>query len=131
MIRGCSTVFVVDDDLSVRRAVARFLRAEGFRVETFESGPDFLDTIAPDCQGCVVLDVRMPGLSGFDVLERLVARGSALAVILVTGDGDILTAERAMKAGCVNVLAKPFEDIALVDAVEEALRRQDGTQPCS
>jgi two-component system response regulator FixJ len=117
---------VVDDDLSVRRAVARLLRAEGFRVETFESGPEFLDAIDAECHGCVVLDVRMPGLSGFDVLERLAARGTPLAVILVTGDGDIRTAERARKAGCVHLLAKPFEDLALLDAVRQALRRQDG-----
>jgi two-component system, LuxR family, response regulator FixJ len=120
------TVFVVDDDLSVRRALARLLRAEGFQVRTFESGPEFLDAIDGECRGCAVLDVRMPTLSGFEVLDRLAARGVPMAVILVTGDGDVGTAERARKAGCVSLLAKPFEDVALIDAVREALRRCAG-----
>ena len=122
----CPTVFVVDDDFSVRRALSRLLRAEGFHVQTFESGPEFLDVVRPDARGCVVLDVRMSGLSGFEILDCLAARGAPLPVILVTGDGDLRTAERARKAGCVTLLEKPFEDVALLDAIRKALRRQNG-----
>jgi two-component system response regulator FixJ len=115
-------VFVVDDDWSVRRAMDRLLRAEGFRVETFGSGSEFLGALG--CRrGCAVLDVKMPKMSGFDVLECLAARGSTLPVILVTGHGDVPMAARAMKVGCVSFLAKPFEDDVLLAAVREALRR--------
>ena len=125
MMHDCQTVFIVDDDLSVRRAVARLLRAEGYSVEVFGSGHEFLQAVAQPRRGCVVLDVRMPGMSGFDVLDCLAARGRKLPVILVTGDGDVPTAVRAMKAGCLCILAKPFEDEMLLDAINEALRQTD------
>lgn len=118
-------VFVVDDDPSVRRAMDRLLRAEGFRVETFASGSEFLRTVGEGRTGCAVLDVKMPHVSGFEVLERLAARGSTLPVILVTGHADIPMAMHAMKVGCVSFLAKPFEDVALLDAVRQAFRRQE------
>jgi two-component system response regulator FixJ len=119
-------VFVVDDDLSVRRAVARLLQSAGFRVDTFHSGRQFIDALMTDRRrGCVVLDVRMPGMSGFDVLDCLAALGISLPVVLVSGDGDIPTAVRAMNAGCSTFLAKPFEDEMLIDAVHQALRELD------
>jgi two-component system response regulator FixJ len=121
----CPIVFVIDDDASVRRAVCRLLRAEGFCVETFASGLDFLRALDCSRKGCVLLDVRMPGLSGFEVLESLNARGRTLPVILITGHGDVPMAVRAMKVGCVSFLAKPFEDEALLGAVRDALRDQD------
>lgn len=115
-------VFVVDDDPSVRRAMRRLLRAEGFPVETFCSGPEFL--LAVGCrEGCAVLDVRMPACSGFDILDSLAARGSRLPVILITGHGDITMAMRARRAGCVSFLSKPVEAEALVHAIREALGR--------
>ena len=114
-------VYVVDDDESVRRAIERLLRAEGYRVETFSSGNEFLRRPAHDEIACVVLDVRMPGLSGFEVLECLSARGAVLPVILITGHGELPMATRAMKIGCVAFLAKPFEDVALLTAVQDAL----------
>lgn len=120
------TVYLVDDDVSVRRALTRLLRAAGFCVETFQSGPEFLQAIDERSPGCVLLDVRMPGMSGFDVADQLAARDNPIAVILITGDGDVGTAERARKAGCVNVLAKPFEDVALLQAVKAALERHGG-----
>jgi two-component system, LuxR family, response regulator FixJ len=121
----CPIVFVIDDDASVRRAVCRLLRSEGFRVETFASGSDFLRALDCTRRGCVVLDVRMPGLSGFEVLECLNAHGRTLPVILITGHGDVPMAMRARKVGCVSFLAKPFEDEALLGAVRDALRDQD------
>jgi two-component system response regulator FixJ len=125
MTSGSPIVFVVDDDLSVRRAVARLLRSAGYPVKTYESGREFLAAAGTHPRrGCVVLDVRMPGLSGLDVMECLAARGLGLPVILITGDGDIPTAARAMKAGCSSLLPKPFEDRMLLDAVRQALRQQ-------
>lgn len=119
-------VFVVDDDLSVRRAVVRLLRSAGYRVKPYESGREFLAAAeAQPRRGCVVLDVRIPGLSGFDVVQCFAARGMALPVILITGDGDVPTAVRAMDVGCSSFLAKPFEDDMLLDAVRLALQRQD------
>lgn len=120
----CPVVVVIDDDPSVRRAMDRLLRAQGFRVETFASGSEFL--LAPVGRwDCAVLDVKMPSVSGFEVMECLAARGSTLPVILVSGHGDGTMAMRAMQVGCASFLAKPFEDEALLDAVREALRRQD------
>jgi two-component system, LuxR family, response regulator FixJ len=124
MTNESPSVFVVDDDPSVRRAVDRLLRAEGYRVETFASGSEFLQALGRGLTGCLVLDVRMPGLSGFEVLECLAARSCTLPVVLITGHGDIPMAVRAMNAGCVSFLAKPFEDEMLLDAVREALGRQ-------
>jgi two-component system response regulator FixJ len=124
MTTALPTVLVIDDDPSVRRALDRLLRAEGFEVETFSSGAVFLAALdRGERSGCAVLDVRMPGLSGFEVLERLAARGSTLPVILITGHGDATMATRAMDAGCAAFLAKPFEDDALLDAIRDALRR--------
>lgn len=118
-------VFVIDDDPSVRRALGRLLRAEGFQVETFASGPEFLRARAFACSGCVVLDVRMPGLSGFEVMEALAARRPPLPVILITGHGDVPMATRALNSGCTCFLAKPFEDEELLHAVRRALRQCD------
>ncbi len=122
-------VFVVDDDASVRRAMRRLLRAEGFEVETFDSGSEFLDSSPDRRRGCAVLDVKMPGMSGFAVLESLAARGSTLPVILVTGHGDVAMGARAMTAGCVSFLLKPFEDEALLGAVRTALARLSADGP--
>jgi len=119
-------VFLVDDDLSVRRAVARLLRSAGLCVETYPSGRQFIDALmAQPRRGCLVLDVRMPGMSGFDVLDCLAALGRTLPVVLVSGDGDIPTAVRAMNAGCSSFLAKPFEEDKLLDAVRQALQDDD------
>lgn len=115
------TIFVIDDDPSVRRAIDRLLRAEGYTVETYASGEEFLDSLDERRAGCIVLDVRMPGLSGFEILECLAARHSRLPVILITGHGDTMMGWRAMAVGCAAFLAKPFECDALVGAVRDAL----------
>jgi two-component system response regulator FixJ len=109
----------------VRRATERLLRAEGFEVETFASGSDFLRKRDHDRRGCVVLDVRMPGLSGFEVLQYLAESRRPLPVILVTGHGDVPMANRARDIGCAGFLAKPYEDDALLGAVRDALRASE------
>ncbi len=117
-------VCVVDDDVSVRRAVQRLLRAAGYRVRVFASPIEFLahDT-APD-PDCAVVDIRMPGLGGFEMYERLRASGRSLPVVFITGHGDDTLAATAMQAGAVAFLAKPFGDTALLEAVARAVARK-------
>jgi len=117
------TVFVVDDDLSVRRGLERLLRSAGYRVETFASALEFLERDGLDDPGCLVLDIRMPGLSGFDLQQMLTARGHDVPIIFVTGHGDIPMAVRAIKAGAADFLTKPFDDKAILDAIRQALAR--------
>lgn len=115
------TVYVVDDDPSVRRSLARLLRSFGFRAETFASGREFLDRDPTDSPACLLVDVRMPELSGFDLAARLKANGRVLPIIFITGHGDIPMAVRAIKSGAADFLAKPFDERTLVNAVEQAL----------
>jgi FixJ family two-component response regulator len=114
-------VFVVDDDPSVRGAIKRLVGAVGFNVRTFASGQEFLEAELPDVPGCVVTDVRMPGLSGLDLQREMQARHISLPVIFITGHGDIPMSVRAMKAGAVEFLAKPFRDQDLLDAISQAI----------
>ncbi len=115
------TVFVVDDDTSVRRSLARLLKSFGFCVETFASAREFLDRTPIEGPACVLVDVRMPELSGFDLFDRFKAAGQAVPVIFITGHGDIPMAVRAIKAGAADFLAKPFDERTLVNAVEQAI----------
>ena len=117
-------VFVVDDDSSVRGALRRLLTSVGHTCETFGSADEFLARLDPDLTGCILLDVRMPGLSGLDLQQALNARGNDLPVIFLTGYADVPLTVRAMKAGAVEVLTKPFEDQALLDAVGHALEQE-------
>jgi len=116
-------VFVVDDDLSVREALNSLIRSVGLRVETFASAQDFLQQQRPDAAACLVLDVRMPGLSGLDLQRELAHSGERIPIIFITGHGDIPMSVRAMKAGAVEFLPKPFRDEDLLDAIREALER--------
>jgi FixJ family two-component response regulator len=116
-----ATVFVVDDDMSVRRGLERLLRAVGYHAETFASASEFLERAEVQEFDCLVLDVRMPGLNGFGLHEALVAAGHDVPIIFITGHGDIPMAVRAMKAGATDFLAKPFDEQALLDAVQHAL----------
>jgi FixJ family two-component response regulator len=118
-------VCVVDDDVSVRRGLERLLRSAGYRVLTFGSAREFLDRRDTASPSCLVLDIRMPGQSGLDLQETLVATGEEVPVVFITGNGDIPMAVRAMKAGAVDFLAKPFDDKELLDAVREAVTRGD------
>jgi two-component system, LuxR family, response regulator FixJ len=124
MIGEPATVFLVDDDESVRRSVDRLLRTAGFRVRCFAGVAEFLAEVEPCCRGCVVLDVRMPGQSGFDLYDRLTTEGHNLGIIFITGHADFQTAVRSLNADASHFqfLAKPFEADALIAAVSEALR---------
>ena len=118
-----ATVFVVDDDPSVRRGLERLLRTAGHRVESFASAREFLERPDHDGPRCLVLDVRMPGQSGLDLHDRLVASGRDIPVIFITGHADVPMAVRAMKAGAVDFLSKPFDDSELLGATRQALDR--------
>jgi FixJ family two-component response regulator len=114
-------VAVIDDDLSVRRSLDRLLQSAGYRVETFVDDRDFLERSKRMHPDCLILDVTMPGRSGLDLHEELKASGRRLPVIFITGLGDVRMVARAMKAGAVELLSKPFEDTALLHAVERAV----------
>lgn len=114
-------VCVVDDDASLREAVARLIRSVGLEVETFASAQEFLRRTPPDRPSCLVLDVRMPGLSGLDLQDELVAADLTMPIIFMTGHGSIPMSVRAMKAGAVDFLTKPIDDQALLDAIHRAL----------
>jgi FixJ family two-component response regulator len=118
-----STVFVIDDDPSVRRATERLLKSAGLRGTTFASASEFLKSSRPDCPACLVLDVRLPGLSGLDLQRDLAECHVHIPIIFVTGHGDIPMSVQAMKSGAVEFLTKPFRDQALLDAVVEAIER--------
>jgi FixJ family two-component response regulator len=116
-------VFVVDDDVSVREALRNLLRSVGLQVKTFETAREFLAGGRPDAPSCLVLDVRLPGLSGLDLQRELAKAEIDIPIIFITGHGDIPMSVRAMKAGAVEFLTKPFRDQDLLDAVQEAVAR--------
>jgi FixJ family two-component response regulator len=114
-------VFVVDDDASVRTALSSLIRSVGLRVEAFSSASEFLAAKATDAQSCLILDVRLPGLSGLDFQRELAKANNVIPIIFITGHGDIPMTVKAMKAGAVEFLTKPFRDQDLLDAVQIAL----------
>ncbi len=116
-------VFVVDDDASVRSSLKFLLSTVGLHVESFDSADSFLRKSLPDAPSCLVLDVRLPGLSGLDFQRELAARKISIPIVFLTGHGDIPMSVRAMKAGAVEFLTKPFRDQDLLDAVRIALER--------
>jgi FixJ family two-component response regulator len=117
------TVFVVDDDVGVREALSSLIRSVDLEVETFGSAAEFLRTKLPDAPSCLVLDVRLPGVSGLDFQGELAKSGIHIPVIFVTGHGDIPMTVKAMKAGAVEFLTKPFRDQDMLDAIQVALER--------
>jgi two-component system response regulator FixJ len=121
------TIHVVDDEDAIRRSVGFMLRTAGFAVETYASGTAFLAQVATATAGCVLLDIRMPGLDGLEVQQALSERGSLLPVIMLTGHGDVTLAVRAIKAGAVDFLEKPFDKAVLISAIEEAFKRSEAT----
>ena len=123
MIAAEPSVFVVDDDAALRKAVARLLKSAGFRVETLATAEDFLRRPVPPPPSCIVLDLCMPGLDGLELQRTLAERHSLLPIIFISGHGDIPTSVRAMKAGALDFLPKPFEDENLLAAVRRALGR--------
>lgn len=117
------TVYVVDDDASVRESLSSLIRAEGMKAEVFDSPLDFLAVKDLQTFACIVLDVRMPGLDGLALQQEMNARGVDLPIIFITGHGDVPDAVRAMKAGAIDFLKKPFEDFELLNALTAALTR--------
>jgi FixJ family two-component response regulator len=123
MTDPASVVFVVDDDAAVREALSSLIRSIGLNVVLFASAVDFLSFQRPDAPSCLVLDVRMPGRSGLDLQRDLRVAGEYVPVIFITGHGDIPMSVRAMKAGAVEFLPKPFREQELLDAIVLALTR--------
>ena len=115
------TVFVVDDDPGVLNSVQLLLRSVGLNAETFSSAHEFLEAYDPERPGCLLLDVRMPGMSGLELQERLDSMGSTLPIIFVTAHGDVPMAVRAVKAGAVDFIQKPFRDQELIDKSRDAI----------
>ena len=118
---GAPTVFIIDDDADVRVSIQGLLKSVGLRSESFESPREFLRSQRSDGPSCLVLDVRLPGISGLDVQHQLAEAGVQLPVIFITGHGDIPMTVKAMKSGAVEFLTKPFRDQDLLDAIQQAL----------
>lgn len=118
-----SMVFVVDDDASIRNALKSLIRSVGLPVELFASAQELLQTKRPDVPSCLVLDIRLPGISGLDFQRKLTDANISIPIIFITGHGDIPMSVRAMKAGAVEFLTKPFRDQELLDAIQLALER--------
>jgi len=116
-------VFVIDDDALLRDALSRLFRSIGLQVVTFASGPEFLNHKLPPSPSCLVLDVRLPGLSGIDFQSELAKADIDIPIVFMTGHGDIPMSVRAMKAGAIEFLPKPFRDQDILDAVQEGLAR--------
>jgi two-component system response regulator FixJ len=122
-VNGEITVFVVDDDRAVRESLALLVQSVGLEVETFAGAGEFLDAYRPDRCGCLITDIRMPGMSGLELQERLTADGYHIPVIVLTGFGDVPAAVRALKGGAVDFVEKPFNPQALLDLVQQAIVR--------
>jgi FixJ family two-component response regulator len=123
MTHEMPVVFVVDDDVSVRESLELLVRSAGWQPETFESAQEFLDRPRARTPSCLVLDVRLPDLSGLDLQERVSSERTDMPIIFVTGFGNVPMTVKAMKAGAVEFLTKPFQDEVLLTAIEQALAR--------
>jgi len=123
MVSARATVFIVDDDPSVLKALTRLIGTAGYRVRPFDRALAFLESRWPKGPKCLVLDLRMPGLSGLDLQRELAARGLTLPVIFLTGHGDVPSSVKAMKAGAMDFLTKPVRGAALLEAVRAALEK--------
>jgi FixJ family two-component response regulator len=121
-------VFVVDDDLSVREGLERLLHAAGWEVETFPSAQEFLAHRKEDIPSCLVLDVGLPGLSGLDLQKRILEANREIPIVFITGHKDVPTSVRAMKAGAVEFLVKPFSEDDLLDAIRQAIKRDQSAR---
>jgi FixJ family two-component response regulator len=121
-------VFVVDDDLSVREGLERLLHAAGWEVETFPSAQEFLAHRKEDIPSCLVLDVGLPGLSGLDLQKRILEANREIPIVFITGHKDVPTCVRAMKAGAVEFLVKPFSEDDLLDAIRQAIKRDQSAR---
>lgn len=122
------TVFIIDDDDRMRAAMQRLLKSIGLNTKSFAAPQDFLQHKLPDGPSCLVLDVRLPGMSGLDVQHKLNEKGVHIPIIFISGHGDIPMTVKAMKSGAVDFLTKPWRDQDLVDAIQQALERDDATR---
>jgi FixJ family two-component response regulator len=123
MLSASSIVFIVDDDVSVRESLECMVRQAGWNPETYSTAQEFLDRAKESVPSCLVLDISLPGLSGLDLQKQIVDERSSMPIIFITGYGDVPTTVRAMKAGAIEFLTKPFHDEALLSAIEQALER--------
>jgi FixJ family two-component response regulator len=127
-VKSNATIFVIDDDASMRRSLSWLLRSAGWRAEAFASAEDFLARAALPGNGCLILDVRMPGMAGPELRDHLAARNISLPIIFLTGHGDVPTGVEAMKKGAVDFLLKPVDDQVLLEAIQSALERHRTAQ---
>ena len=125
MTPGEATVFVVDDDTSVRVALKRLVESLGFKAKTFDSAQAFLERGPHNGPACLILDVRMPGMSGMELQEQLIHAGLGIPIIFITGHGSIPMSVKAMKSGAVDFIEKPFDDQKLIDAINTALKEDE------
>jgi FixJ family two-component response regulator len=123
-----ATVFVVDDDPDVRASIEGLLKSAGLRSKSFETAEQFLEMKPLDGPSCLILDISLPGISGLDFQERLRQAGRQIPIIFITGHGDVPTSVKAMKSGALEFLTKPFDDQALLTAVEQAIARDSATR---
>jgi FixJ family two-component response regulator len=128
VLESKAIVFVVDDDVSMRESLESLIRSVGFKVETFATAQDFLARRRKDVPNCLVLDVRLPGLSGLDLQKRIAEANSEIPIVFITGHGDVPTSVRAMKAGAVEFLMKPFSDRDLLEAIQQAIKRDQSAR---
>jgi FixJ family two-component response regulator len=116
-------IYVVDDDPSMRKALERLLRSAGHDAQTFSSALEFLDFNHPDAPGCLILDIKMPKLSGLELQERLAAKGISFPIVFITGHGTVPASVKAFKAGAMDFLQKPFKDAELLDVVSRGIEK--------
>lgn len=117
-----ATIFIVDDDEAIRDSLGLLLEASGYRSVAFASGEEFLEVLERDAAGCVLVDVRMPGLGGLEVQQELQRRGSAVPAIIMTGHGDVPLAVKAMRAGAADFIEKPFSEETILASIARALK---------
>ena len=127
MAKNNPTIFIIDDEVNVCNALSWLFKSVQFNVETYESAQLFLDKFNQEKQGCIIMDVRLPGMSGLELLEQLKAQRSNIPVIIITGYGDIQMAVRAMKTGAVDFILKPFNDQCLLETVQKCINKTVST----
>ena len=120
-----ATIFIVDDDPAIQDSLSWLLETVGYSVKAFLSAQAFLDAFTPEMRGCMILDIRLPGMSGLQLQQKMTADGIRLPVIIISGHGDIPMAVKAMQQGALTFLEKPFRDQELLDSIQDALERDD------
>ena len=121
--KDAAVIYIIDDDASVRKGLSMLLRSAKYRVETFISAEEFLNKVVPENIGCIILDVKMHGMSGLDLQDHLVGNHQHLPIIFITGHGDIPMSVQAIKKGAIDFLTKPFDDIELISLIQSALEK--------